>query len=230
MNLLITIYSLVVTILVYLVSRKVAQKFPSPFTTPVFLSTTLIIVILLFSHITYEEYAIAKDIMTYLLGPATVALAVPLYKHRFIVLNNLIPAIIGLTVGSISTILVAIMLAKWFHLKELILASMSIKSITIPVAAEVSKIIGADAVLVAGFVMITGMCGAMFGPPIMNMLRIKHPFARGLSMGTIAHGIGTAEVAKEGELQGAVAGIAMGLAAVFTSLVIPFLLPVLLKW
>lgn len=167
--------------------------------------------------------------MTFLLGPATVALAVPLYKHRSVIYQNIISAILGLAVGSLSTILAAVLLAKTFHLTDYMLASLSIKSITIPVAAEVSQIIGADTLLVASFVMITGMCGAMFGPWIMDLLKIKHPFARGLSMGTIAHGIGTAEVAKEGDLQGAVAGVAMGLAAIFTSLVIPYLLPILLR-
>ena len=81
-------------------------------------------------------------------------------------------------------------LANWISL------SLSIKSITIPVAAEVAEIIGADSVLVASIVMVTGMMGAMFGPWILNRFHVYHPFARGISMGTIAHGIGTAEAAK----------------------------------
>jgi putative effector of murein hydrolase len=82
-----------------LFSLKISNKFPSPFTTPVFLSTGIIILFLLFSRISYNEYQLAKDIMTFLLGPATVALAVPLYKHRKILFQNLIPAFSGLFAG-----------------------------------------------------------------------------------------------------------------------------------
>lgn len=206
---------------------KISSKYPSPFTTPVFLSTGIIILFLLFSQISYNDYQLAKDIMTFLLGPATVALAVPLYKHRKILFQNLIPAFSGLFAGSITTILSAVLLAKLLGLANWISLSLSIKSITIPVAAEVAKIIGADSVLVASIVMITGMMGAMFGPWILNRFRVYHPFARGLSMGTIAHGIGTAEAAREGELQGAVSGVAMGLAAIVTAIFIPFVLPFL---
>jgi putative effector of murein hydrolase len=228
MNIAITTYSILLTVVVYYFVRKISRKYPSPFTTPVFLGTTIVIGILLLSSVSYKEYEFAKDVMTYLLGPATVALAVPLYRNRSILKAYLIPALVGLTMGTVVTVLLAIYLAKMFHLARYILASLSIKSVTIPVASEVSKIIGADTILVAGIVMITGMCGAMFGPGLLNMLKIHHPFARGLAIGSMAHGIGTAEVAKEGELQGAVAGVAMGIAAVLISTVLPFALPHLL--
>ena len=168
--------------------------------------------------------------MTYFLGPATVALAVPLYRQRKIIANNFFPALAGLLAGTMSTIISAVVLAKIMHLSNTILVSLTVKSITIPVASEVSSIIGADSLLVAAFVMITGMCGAMLGPWLMDLLNISNPFPRGLAIGTIAHGIGTAEAAREGELQGAVSGAAMGLAAVISSLVIPVVLPFLLKW
>lgn len=225
MNSIITIYSICLTVIVYCLVRKVSQRYPSPFTTPVFLGTVIVILILLCSSVSYKEYVAAKDVMTYLLGPATVALAVPLYRNRDLLKKYLIPAIVGLTMGTTVTILLAIYIAKMFHLAKYMLASLSIKSVTIPVASEISKIIGADAILVAGIVMITGMCGAMFGPWLMSKFNIHHPFARGLAIGAMAHGIGTAEVAKEGELQGAVAGVAMGIAAILISTVLPFVLP-----
>jgi predicted murein hydrolase (TIGR00659 family) len=228
LNLVITVYSIVLTIVSYLFAREMANKYPTPFTTPVFLSTVIVIMILSVSSISYEKYQLAKEIMTFLLGPATVALALPLYKHRKILFQNLFPALVGLVTGIFSTIISAVLLAKLFHLGKVITTSLSIKSITIPVASEVAKIIGGDAILVAAIVMITGMIGAMFGPWLLNKFHILHPFARGISMGTIAHGIGTAEAIREGELQGAVAGVAMGLAAIITSMLIPLLLPALL--
>jgi putative effector of murein hydrolase len=181
-------------------------------------------------EIPYKEYVPASTFMTYFLGPATVALAVPLYKQRKVIAANLLPAIAGLLAGTVSTILSAVILAKMLHLSDKILISLTVKSITIPVASEVSKIIGADSILVAAFVVVTGMCGAMLGPWLMDILKIAAPFPRGLAIGTIAHGIGTAEAVREGELQGAVSGPAMGLAAIITSLIIPDVLPALLNY
>jgi putative effector of murein hydrolase len=193
----------------------------------VFLSTVIIIILLLVSHINYQEYIPAKKIMTYLLGPATVALAVPIYKNRNLISKYMIAACIGLLIGTVTTITSAIVIAKCFYLSKMILLSLTIKSVTVPVATEIGKIIKANVSLIAAFVIITGMIGAMFGPKLLSMFNIHHPFARGLSIGTIAHGIGTAEAIKEGEIQGAVAGAAMGIAALFVSFLIPFLLPYL---
>ncbi|UAC49586.1 LrgB family protein [Bacillus aquiflavi] len=228
MSIIITLYSMTITIGSYLFSRMISKKYGSPLTSPVFLSTVFVIIILLFSHISYEEYSLAKEVLTFLLGPATVALAVPLYKQRKQLLRYLIPACIGLITGTVSTIFSALFLAKLFQLSDWVMRALSLKSITIPVASEVAKIIKGDEVLVAAFVMTTGMIGAMFGPWLMNVIKINDPFSRGLSMGTIAHGIGTAEVVKEGELQGAISAVAMGLAAIFTSLIIPSIITYLI--
>ncbi|WP_367590400.1 LrgB family protein [Heyndrickxia ginsengihumi] len=181
-----------------------------------------IILILLVSHISYQNYQIAKDIMSYFLGPATVALAIPLYKNRTMMLKYLTPILFGMIVGSTVTISSAVILAKLLHLSQHVLAALTIKSITVPVASEVAKNIGANQVLVAGFVMITGMFGAMFGLKLLSLLNIHHPISRGLALGTISHGIGTGEAVKEGEIQGAISGVAMAFTAVLTSFIIPW--------
>ena len=221
----ITVYSIFLTIIVYKLSRWFGQRYSSPLTSPVFLSTLIIIILLVLSHITYLEYIPAKKIMTYLLGPATVALAVPIYKNRNLIAKNMIAVGIGILIGTITTIASAIIIAKCFYFSRLLIVSLTIKSVTVPVATEIGKIVKGDVSLVAAFVIITGMIGAMFGPKLLSMFKINHPFARGLSIGTIAHGIGTAEAVKEGEIQGAVAGAAMGIAALLTSFIIPYVIP-----
>ncbi|PAQ12773.1 hypothetical protein CD798_17670 [Bacillaceae bacterium SAOS 7] len=223
----ITLFSVFLTVAVYLLSRKLSFRFPSPFTTPVFVSTTVIIVVLLFSGISYEEYTPAKEIMTYLLGPATVALAVPLYHNRAVFMSRLVPAFIGLTIGTISTIASAVWLVKAFGLSKTIAATAATKAVTTPVAIEVVKVIGGDPALAAAFVMVAGMFGAIFGPFILNVMKITDPFSRGLSIGTVAHGIGTAQAVTEGRLQGAVSGAAMGFAGIVTSIILPWLFPLL---
>jgi predicted murein hydrolase (TIGR00659 family) len=223
----ITLFNILLTITVYLLTLYIAKKIRSPFTSPVFLSTILIIVVLTGANISYHQYLPAKDIMTFLLGPATVALAVPIYNNRKLIRMYLMPALFGLLVGTFTTIMIALLLAKWLHFSKSMILSISIKSVTVPVAAEIGQIIGGNPSLIAAFVIITGMFGAMFGPKLLNLLNVHHPFARGLSIGTISHGIGTAEAVREGEMQGAVAGASMGIAAILTSIIIPYLIPFL---
>lgn len=181
--------------------------------------------ILLLFKLSYDDYTIAKDIMTFLLGPATVALAVPLYKNREMIVKHSVPALLGILIGTISTMVSTVFLAKLLHLTDVVIASSSVKSATVPVAVEVANIIGGDRALTAAFVVATGILGTAIGPWLMNLTKITHPLSRGLSYGTISHGQGTAHAATEGELQGAIAGIAMGLAAVCTALLAPIIIP-----
>lgn len=225
MIVLVTLLSIAMTVGAYLLSKVVGKRYPSPFTTPVFFSTALIIILLLTFGFTFEDYTIAKEIMTFLLGPATVALAVPLYKNREIIKKHSGPAIVGIVFGTISTIIGAVLLAKLLTLSNEILASVSVKSVTVPVAIEISNIIGGDPALTAAFVVATGIIGTMLGPSLMNLTNIDHPLSRGLALGTISHGQGTAQAATEGELQGAIAGVAMGLAAIFTAIAAPVIVP-----
>lgn len=225
MVVLVTLFSIGITVGAYLLSRLASKRYPSPITTPVFFSTTLIIILLLSLNISYDEYTIAKEIMTFLLGPATVALAVPLYKNRNMIKKHSVPALLGIVIGTASTIISGVILAKILKLSNEMIASGSVKSVTVPVAVEVSTIIGGDPALTAAFVVTTGILGTTLGPWLMNVTNITHPLSRGLALGTISHGQGTAHAATEGELQGSIAGVAMGLAAIFTAMIVPIIVP-----
>jgi putative effector of murein hydrolase len=220
-------FSIAVTVAAYALSRIVARRYPSPFTTPVFFSTVLIILVLASTGVRVADYEPAKQIMGFLLGPATVSLAVPLYKSRRTLLTNTLPALAGLMVGSLATLATAVVVARLLGLPDVIRASISIKSVTAPIAIELASILQGNPTLTAACVIATGMIGAMFGPSLMTIIGIHDPLARGLALGTISHGQGTAQAVVEGELQGAAAGIAMGCAAVFTSVVAPLLVPLL---
>lgn len=226
----ITLFGIFITVGVYILSLVITRKYPSPLTMPIFFCTVTIILILSVSRISYEQYSLAKDIMSYLLGPATVALAVPLYKQREILYKSLRSVLIGILLGTTATIVSAVYMAQLFGLSDAMIRSFSIKSITIPIASEVTNIIHADLSLVTAFVMITGMFGAMFGTWLLNIARITDPMARGLSFGTIAHGIGTSQAIKEGEIEGATSSVAIGLTGIITSLIIPLLLSLLMHY
>ena len=185
------------------------------------------ILVLSIFNISYEQYTPAKEWMTYLLGPATVALAVPMYHNREVIMEKLVPAILGLTIGTISTIISAVWLSKAFGLSETIQATSAVKAVTTPVAIETVVLIGGDPALAAAFVIIAGIVGAVLGPAILNLTKISDPFSRGLGIGTVSHALGTTQAVREGPIQGAVSSMALGLAAILTSIIIPWLYPLL---
>jgi putative effector of murein hydrolase len=228
MKWLLMLFGLGLTVAMYLLSRALAKRYASPFTTPVFFSTTVVMLVLWGLGLLFEDYEPAKNVLVWFLGPATVGLAVPLYKNRQTLACHAVPACVSLVVGSLATVVAAVFLAKGFALSAAIVASISLKSVTVPIAIELASILGGHPTVTAVCVIATGMIGAMFGPWLMTMCGIDDPLARGLALGTIAHGQGTAQAVIEGELQGAAAGIAMGLTAVFTSGLAPVLVAFLM--
>jgi predicted murein hydrolase (TIGR00659 family) len=217
------------TVGAYSLSLSARKRHPSPLTTPVVFSTPIVIAVLLATGISFADYQPAKNIMTSLLGPATVALAIPLYKNRQSFFRNLVPAGAGLLAGSLGTMIAAGLLARKFGFTPELVSSITIKSATVPIAVEVAKIVHGNPTLTAALVVITGMIGASFGPWLMDRLAITNPISRGLALGTISHGQGTAQAATESELTGAIAAVAMGLGAVCTSMATPWIVPVLLE-
>jgi putative effector of murein hydrolase len=223
----VTAFGIAVTLGAYSLSLLARKRYPSPLTTPVLFSTAIVIVVLRGSGMSFADYGPAKDIMTFLLGPATVALALPLYKNRQVFFRNIIPAGCGLLAGSLGTMIAAGTTARLLGFTPLLTSSIAIKSATVPIAVEVARIVHGAPELTAIFVVITGMLGASLGPWLMSRLGIIHPVSRGLALGTISHGQGTAEAVIEGQLSGAVAGVSMGLGAVCTSLAAPYIVPLL---
>jgi putative effector of murein hydrolase len=227
MKVALTLYGIMVTACAYALSRRLSRRWPSPFTSPVFFTTLATILVLSLSRVRFSEYEQAQKILTFLLGPATVALALPLYRNRRLLIVNLVPALAGLTAGAVGTTVTVVTLAKALGFSQTIVRSISIKSVTAPVAVELARIIQGDPALTTAFVIVTGMIGVMLGPWLLDRVGIRSPLARGLALGTISHGQGTAQAALESELSGAIASIALGVAAVFGSLLAPRLLPYL---
>ncbi|WML28630.1 LrgB family protein [Neobacillus sp. OS1-32] len=222
-----TLPSIFITLIVYIAAIKLAKRFPSPFTTPILTATAVIIVILSSLGISYNQYTPAKDWMTFMLGPATVALAVPMYKNQKIIKDKLKPAVWGLMIGTISTITSAVWLTKALGLSDRFQATSAVKAVTTPVAIEAAVLIGGNPPLAAAFVITAGIFGAVLGPIILSLVKITDPFSRGLGIGTVSHGIGTSQIMMEGPVQGAVSSLAMGAAAIITSIILPWIYPLI---
>ncbi len=214
-------FGLFLTIGFFYISRYLYRAYPAFFTHPVLLPSIIIIAILEAGHIDYKIYYDGARILTFFLNPATVALSYLLYKKWDQIKKYAKEVLFTVGISSILGIVSAYFFVLIIGGQKYTALSMVPKSITTPIAVRVSEIVGGIPSLTAVFVVITGITGAILGPPLLRLFRIDHPLAWGLSMGITAHGIGTARAVEEGTLQGAASGIGFILMGIFTALFAP---------
>ncbi|WP_334174364.1 LrgB family protein [Pseudoxanthobacter sp.] len=215
---------LTVTLAAYLVADRVFQRTGRhPLANPVLHAIWIVSLLLVVTGTPYQTYFDGAQFVHFLLGPATVALAYPLYENRAIVLKALAPMLVALVAGSLTAIGSVVLLARLFGLPHDIIVALAPKSVTAPVAMGLSQSLGGDASLTVVCVLITGIFGAIVVTPLMQALRITDYRARGFAAGLACHGVGTARAFQVNPLAGAFAGLGMGINALFTSAVLPML-------
>ena len=216
---------LTMTLGVFLLARAIAQRSGNhPLVNPILLSIGIVVLILGVTGTSYETYFEGAQFVHFALGPATVALGVPLYRNRALVVSRWLPILAALLVGSVTGIGSAIGLAAIFGLPQALQAAVAPKSVTAGIAMGIAQQINADPTLTAVFVIATGIIGAMIVTPLMNLLRIKDYAARGFAAGLASHGIGTAGAFQVDSVAGAFAGLAMALNGLATSLLAPLII------
>lgn len=191
------------------------------FLQPVLVSMLVVIGVLLTCGLTYAEYRKSTEIMNILLGPATVALAVPLYLNLRRIRQLFWPTFTTLVIGGVFATGICLLLGWWFGAEHMILMTLAPKSVTSPIAMLVAEQIGGVAALAAVFVLITGVIGAIFGPALLSRLGVHSPEARGMALGLTAHAVGTSVALQESEECGAFAALAMSLMGVATAVFLP---------
>ena len=194
---------------------------------PVLLSVIVLVGILLLTRTPYNVYFDGAQFIHFLLGPATVALAIPLYGYAHKLKHMIMPLMISLVTGSLTAILSAISLAALFQLSTPTLLSLAPKSVTTPIAMGVTETIGGIPSLTAVFVILTGIIGATFAREILNIAGVRNESARGFAIGLSAHGIGTARAFQLSEEAGAFAGLAIGLNGATTAVLVPIIIRLL---
>ena len=194
-----------------------------PLLNPVLIAVTVLIAVLAATDTPYETYFDGAQFVHFLLGPATVALAVPLFENRAHVRAALLPMLAALMAGSLTAIASAVAIARLLGARGETIASMAPKSVTTPIAMAISEQIGGLPSLTAAFVIATGICGAVIATPLLNLLRLRDYRARGFAAGLAAHGLGTARAFQMDEMAGTFAGIALALNGLATSLLVPAL-------
>jgi predicted murein hydrolase (TIGR00659 family) len=221
---------LTVTLSTYAIVDAVSLKTERhPLANPVLHSIWIIGAFLLVTHTSYTTYFGGAQFVHFLLGPATVALAVPLYENRKMVATAILPMLLALVVGSATAIVSVVVLAEAIGLPRNVILSLAPKSVTAGVAMGISESLHADPSLTAVSVVLTGIMGAIVVTPLMNRTGITDFRARGFAVGLAAHGIGTAQAFQVDTIAGVFAGIAMGLNALVTSLLVPLAVPYLLR-
>ncbi|MDO8981202.1 MAG: LrgB family protein [Afipia sp.] len=221
---------LTVTLAVYAVADAVSlATHRNPLMNPVLHSIWVIGVFLYFTGTSYTTYFGGAQFVHFLLGPATVALAVPLYENRKLVAAAILPMLAALLVGSATAIVSVMLFAEAAGLPRDIVLALAPKSVTAGVAMGISETLGANPAITVIATVLTGVMGAIVVTPTMNRLGITDFRARGFAAGLASHGIGTARAFQVDEVAGAFAGIAMGLNALVTSLLVPLAATLLLR-
>ncbi|MDN4053978.1 LrgB family protein [Massilia sp. YIM B02763] len=222
---------LTLTLCAYLAAQWVYARCGfSPLANPVAIAIAIIAIVLVVSGMSYQRYFAGAQFVHFLLGPATVALAVPLARQVPRLRRNLVPLACALVSGSVTAIVSAVGVTAMLGASPELVRSIAPKSATTPIAMAVSEHLGGVPALTAVLVILTGICGAVTAKFLFNAMRIESHAARGLALGVASHGIGTARAFQVSAEMGAYAGLGMGLNGVLTALIAPWLVPLLLGW
>ncbi|OEU73957.1 MAG: CidB/LrgB family autolysis modulator [Desulfuromonadales bacterium C00003068] len=217
------LFGITLTLITFQLAVIVHKRFRYTILNPAIVSIVSVIVILKQCNISYQNYSVGGDIILFLLGPSVVALGVPLYQRRAEVKQRLVPILAGISAGSVVSIITASGIILLMGGSEQLALTVAPKSVTTPIAIGISAKFGGIVPLTAAIVVATGCFGAVVGPSFCRLLGVDDPASMGLAMGTAAHGIGTGRMLEIDLLGGAIAGLAIGLSGVITSILMPLL-------
>lgn len=215
------------TVAVYLVSRSLYGRYKWVVLQPLVVSPVVLVLLLIGLKQPYADYHTGTASLNYLLGPATVAFAIPMHKYFDLLKRHAVEIVTSVAAGALVAILTSVPLAKLLHLSLATTLSLAPRSVTTPFAMAISSSVGGVPTLTAVFVIVTGVYGGVVGPMIMRWFAIRTPVARGALMGVGAHGAGTAKAFELGQVEGTVSSLTMVLAGVVTLILVPLVLPLL---
>ena len=221
MNILFAIISIFTTIGLFFLMLALYKKWTYPVFLPILTCTIIISCVLIFFHIPYDTYMLGGEWIQKLLGPAVVSLAIPLYNQRTLIFKYKISIVVSVILAMIAGLISVVTLLLLFKASDPFILSAIPKSMTTPVAMEVSYVIGGVAPLTAVLVMIAGFAGAIFGPLLYKVFKIDTAISRGVAMGSVSHGVGISKLKEYDEKTLSIGSLAMGLSAVIGSFICP---------
>jgi len=220
---------LVLTLLAYRIGREVqARSGGHALAQPVLVAILLVATVITLLDIDYADYRAGAELIAFLLGPATVALAIPLHRQAHRLRGFVVPMAVAVVLGAAVSITSAVLLVQALGAGEVLARTTAPKAATTPVAIALAEAGGGIPALAAVLAILAGILGAVAGPAVLTVLRVRDHRARGLAQGAVSHGIGASRMLADDETEGAFAGLSMGLTALAISLLLPGLLAVLL--
>ncbi|MCL2646931.1 MAG: LrgB family protein [Phycisphaerales bacterium] len=209
------LFGLTLTLTAYALALAIHHKFR--FLHPLLVTCLLVMAFLLVARVPIDDYQTGGKFLEFFLGPATVALAVPLYRHAAVLRRHAVQIALTILTGSLIGIFSAAVIALLFHATRDVILSVLAKCCTTPIAIEVTRELHGNESLAASIVVLSGLTGALLGPPLLRLLHIRKHSAIGLAIGAASHGIGTSSLLRHNELQGTYAGLAMALNGILTA-------------
>lgn len=216
-------FGIALSILAFWVGVRIQKKTGLVVCNPLLIGIVLVVGVLLLFRIPYESYHQGGEIINMFLAPATACLAVAIYGKIRILKENWLPILVGCVVGSASSMGSILLLCRLFGLDAAMTASLLPKSVTTPIAIELSAQAGGVPAFTVAAVIFTGILGAILAPLLVKLFRVEDPVARGVAIGTSSHAIGTTKALEMGQLEGAMSGISIGVAGIATVLIFLFL-------
>lgn len=224
------IFYLLLTVTTYRLAMVLQQRFQHPLLNPVLISLTLLVALLLLAEIPYQNYMAGAHWLSDLLGLSVVALGVPLFQQLQHIRRELPGVLLVVALSTLFALFSTVILALLVGAEAYIATSLAPKSVTTPIAVMIVEQMQGSPSLAALAVIVTGLVGAIAGLPLLDLLGIHRPKARGIAMGTACHALGTARIVNEGEEQGAYSALALVLSATMSAIFAPLLVPHLINW
>lgn len=216
-------FGIVISFIAFEIGKFIFKKTQSPIFNPLLTGTLIVIAILKTFDISTDSYFKGASIINFFLGPATVALALPLYKQWNLFKKYFIPVMTGAIIGSFIGIISVILLGKLLDVDKTLLYSFMPKSITTPIGIEVSSILGGIPSLTVLGIILTGITGNVSAPFICKIFRIKHSVAKGIGIGVASHAVGTSKAMEMGEVEGSMSALSIVFAGILTLIWAPIL-------
>ena len=218
------LFGILLSLVAFEIGVTISKKFKYSFLNPLLIANILIVGFLLTTGISLESYNVGGDYISVMLSPATVVLAVPLYRQISKLKQFWKPILAGIFAGSLTSLACVIVVSKLIGLSDTLMLSLLPKSITIPMGSVVSAQIGGIPSVTIIAITITGITGAVAAPAVCRFCRIKHKVAQGIAIGTASHALGTTRAMEMGEVQGAMSSLSIGVAGLFTAIVAPIII------
>ncbi len=211
-----TFFGLFISIGAYFAGWLLNKKFKKDFVNPLIIAVILVIAFVLISGMDFEAYEKQASFLNYLLTPATICLAIPLYKQLGILKKNLVAVSVAVVAGSVAAMLSILLVSLVFGVTHEIYVSLLPKSITTAIGMGVSEELGGVQEITVAVIVVTGVIGAMIGKPLCKLFKISNPVAVGLAFGVSAHAVGTSKALEIGEIEGAMSGLAIVVTGILT--------------